>query len=317
MDTSNPLAVAMLGVLVGWMLSAAKDAAVPSQQPAVALRRLVLLFGDSLTERSYSELGWGAGLQHLFQHHADVLCRGFGGYTTRQAVAMLPHLLPAATSAHRGGTGTGDNPNRFLVATVCFGANDAALPTEKVHVPLDEYRANLAVVLEALQSQFAHVIVITQPPVDEARRLQYQKEKYGDRATGYLERTNSVAGEYAKAALEVAAACGAASVDVWSGLQQQDGWRSYLSDGLHYSPKGQQYVLKKVTETLQTLLPAMDGTVLQGGSAAGGGGAEAAWKADFPPHSELDFGNSGEYIATYRKQQHDGVAGGGSAVKWL
>lgn len=276
-----------------------------------------MLFGDSLTERSYSELGWGAGVQHLFQHHADVLCRGFGGYTTRQAVAMLPYLLPACSESPHAEK----KSRRLLVATVCFGANDAALPTEKVHVPLAEFEANLGSVVASLKQKFVHVIVITQPPVDEQRRLEYQREKYGDRATGYLERTNSVAGEYAKVALQVAAAQGAASIDLWSDIQAEPEWQSYLSDGLHYSGKGQQFVLKKVTRTLQTLMPAMQGTVLQESTHG-----ESPAMPDFPVHSELNFGKrkSAEYIATYRnnirnreKERNSDDANFDTAEWWL
>jgi len=59
--------------------------------------------------------------------------------------------------------------------TVCFGANDAALPdraSAAQHVPVGEYRDNLRAICAMLQRRWPGVVVIlvTPPPVDEDGR---------------------------------------------------------------------------------------------------------------------------------------------------
>lgn len=73
-----------------------------------------------------------------------------------------------------------------------------------MHVPLKEYESNLRQIVRHLESAAQHVILITPPPVHEAGRLEFQRRKYGDAATGVLERTNARAGEYAAACSRVA-----------------------------------------------------------------------------------------------------------------
>ena len=52
---------------------------------------------------------------------------------------MLPSLFPLA------------NPNKHFLVVVWFGANDAAVPSENPHVPLDEYTENIRAILEHVQ----------------------------------------------------------------------------------------------------------------------------------------------------------------------
>jgi lysophospholipase L1-like esterase len=54
----------------------------------------IILFGDSITQGSFSVGGWGARLQDHYQRRADVLCRGYSGYNTRWALHLLDDLFP-------------------------------------------------------------------------------------------------------------------------------------------------------------------------------------------------------------------------------
>jgi hypothetical protein len=84
----------------------------------------------------------------------------------------------------------------MVLATVWFGANDAALSNcghGWVHVPVDRYEENLVAIIRALKRHSRHVVVFTPPRVDEAGRLVFQKAKYGDGATGVNERTDAEA----------------------------------------------------------------------------------------------------------------------------
>uniref|UniRef100_A0A9L0J4P0 Isoamyl acetate-hydrolyzing esterase 1 homolog n=2 Tax=Equus asinus TaxID=9793 RepID=A0A9L0J4P0_EQUAS len=212
----------------------------------------VLLFGDSITQFSFQQGGWGASLADKLVRKCDVLNRGFSGYNTRWAKIILPRLIQKGNSL--------DNP---VAVTIFFGANDSALKDEnpKQHIPLEEYTANLKSMVQYLKSVDIpedRVILITPPPLCEAA---WEKECLVQGCK--LNRLNLVVGEYASACLRVAQDCGTDVLDLWS-LMQKDSqdFPSYLSDGLHLSPKGNEFVfshlwplIEKKVSSLPLLLP--------------------------------------------------------------
>ena len=146
---------------------------MPTALPGVLARSTIVLFGDSLTQRGFEPEGWAAALAHYYGRRADVYNRGYGGYNTRWARELAPALFarPPQGQAH-------------LLATVWFGANDACISTERAHVPLLEFEANLETIVQQARQVARVVVVMTPPPVHGPSRLAYQKRKYGARATG-------------------------------------------------------------------------------------------------------------------------------------
>ena len=59
----------------------------------VSRRGAIVLFGDSITEQSFRQGGWGSALANYWMRRADVLCRGYGGYNTRWALEAMPHVF--------------------------------------------------------------------------------------------------------------------------------------------------------------------------------------------------------------------------------
>ncbi|KAL1076466.1 hypothetical protein V6Z11_D10G033500 [Gossypium hirsutum] len=49
------------------------------------MRPTIYLFGDSITESSFADGGWGAALANHFCRTLDVVLRGYSGYNTRYA----------------------------------------------------------------------------------------------------------------------------------------------------------------------------------------------------------------------------------------
>ncbi|XP_029794188.1 isoamyl acetate-hydrolyzing esterase 1 homolog isoform X2 [Suricata suricatta] len=177
----------------------------------------VLLFGDSITQFSFQQGGWGASLADKLVRKCDVLNRGFSGYNTRWAKIILPRLI-------KKGTGL-DSP---IAVTIFFGANDSALKDEnpKQHVPLDEYAANLKSMVRYLQSVDVpehRIVLITPPPLCEAA---WERECLAQGCK--LNRLNSVVGEYAGACLQVARECGTDVLDLWSLMQKAGPVRGFL-----------------------------------------------------------------------------------------
>ncbi|KAM5588037.1 GDSL esterase/lipase [Rosa sericea] len=54
------------------------------------MRPKIYLFGDSITEESFGDGGWGASLAHQFSRTLDVVLRGYSGYNTRWAQKHVP-----------------------------------------------------------------------------------------------------------------------------------------------------------------------------------------------------------------------------------
>ncbi|XP_072554872.1 isoamyl acetate-hydrolyzing esterase 1 homolog [Paramormyrops kingsleyae] len=208
----------------------------------------VVLFGDSITQFSFQANGWGSEIANKLARKCDVVNRGFSGYNSRWAKIILSRII---------------NNNNVAAVTVFFGANDCSLQDKnpQQHVPMQEYVENLKDIVKHLSSveiSADKVILITPPPLHEPA---WEKECL---FKGFpLNRHNSVVGQYAQACVQAGWQSGAEVLDLWT-LMQKDGqdFSSYLSDGLHLSTKGNQFVaehlwplLEKRTAYLPMILP--------------------------------------------------------------
>lgn len=211
------------------------------------MRPTIYLFGDSITEASFADGGWGAALANHFCRTLDVVLRGYSGYNTRWALKVLDRVFP--TVGHDGAAAAPP-----VALTVFFGANDACLPDRYAafqHVPLDEYKQNLHSIVSSLKKQWPKtlILLITPPPIDEDGRLRHP---FVENPSGFPERTNEAAGSFAKACVETAEECGIAVVDLWTRMQQYTDWRkAYLSDGLHLTKEGNKVVFEEVMKKLE------------------------------------------------------------------
>lgn len=113
---------------------------------ALRIRPAIVLFGDSITQQGFGvdgKVGWASLLASDYSRRADVLNRGFSGYNTQMAVELLPSIFP--------GVGEKEDSNGILFCTIFFGANDAALPGERQHVPMEEYAKNLGTIITSIR----------------------------------------------------------------------------------------------------------------------------------------------------------------------
>lgn len=110
-------------------------------------RPTILFLGDSITQFGFSTSGqWVARVADVFQRRCDVVNRGYSGYNTRWFRRRLPDIVnPALASS-------------AAAAVVFLGVNDAKVPDVVLeglpdqHVPLDEYKNNLKIIVEFLIS---------------------------------------------------------------------------------------------------------------------------------------------------------------------
>jgi lysophospholipase L1-like esterase len=252
--------------------------------------------------------GWASLLSFAYSRRADVLNRGYSGYNTDHYLEILPRILgkgttlssagsssAAALSAWdaRGTVGTVD----ILFCTVFLGANDAALPGEPQHVPIDRYRRNLQAIVRSIRQATSStgaaadsgmdesarerafpIIVCTPPPVDEAAWCRF-------RAVDRSDRTNKRTRSYGNCAKQVAAMTpNCACLDVWELLEGHDPDKlsAYLSDGLHLNHSGNRRLydglMKLIVDQFPDLAPMVDGEGRYGASGGGVPLEEELWK---------------------------------------
>lgn len=188
----------------------------------------IICFGDSITEMgTVLELrGYVAQLADRYVRRADVLARGFSGYTTREAKRILkPAVLDELPD----------------VVVMLFGTNDSVLPGQIQHVPLAEYQENLRDMASAIACVGAWLVLITPPPVAERKTKS---------------RTLAHTARYAQACREVGQEMNLPTVDLFTKIQEEPDWQeSCLLDGVHLSARGMDRLYEEVVRALEQVQP--------------------------------------------------------------
>uniref|UniRef100_A0A3Q7JGQ6 SGNH hydrolase-type esterase domain-containing protein n=1 Tax=Solanum lycopersicum TaxID=4081 RepID=A0A3Q7JGQ6_SOLLC len=131
-------------------------------------RPLFVLFGSSIVQLSYFFDGWGAYLTGRYARKADISLRGYGGWTSRNALQILSKVFPP-----------NDKIQPSLVI-LYFGGNDSTDPDfpNSPNVPIDEYVENMRKIILHIKglSKNTRVIMLTAPAVNEEQIIKY----YGD-----------------------------------------------------------------------------------------------------------------------------------------
>ena len=196
--------------------------------------------------------GWGAWIADRYQRRADVFNRGFSGYNTDWFLRF------AATDEGKIDLFGHEN---VKMAVIFFGANDASdfKLNPRHHVPLERFRSNIKEIVSSIRNNLGKdisIILITPPPVCHDARLKFQKEKYKDKATGKLERTLELSGQYANALAEVGDELSLPVLDLWTKMQESSQpWQKYLSDGLHLSAAGNKFVGEALIDLIDDMMP--------------------------------------------------------------
>jgi len=169
-------------------------------------RPAVVFIGDSITEEGSSVAnGFVLQLSTHFSRRADVLNRGLSGYNTRWVLKVFDRSWPPHETT--------------ALAVLWFGNNDMAdaeLGTPMRHVPLEEFKANLASIIARTQSKCSRVVVISPVPIHEAN---YRKEWFESNPEPPIDRTLATSGAYAAAAQAAASEAGCVYLDLWSKFQ--------------------------------------------------------------------------------------------------
>jgi len=188
----------------------------------------IICFGDSITEMgtSLGLRGYVAQLTDRYVRRADVLSRGFSGYTTREAVRLIKTAV------------LNENPD-FVV--MLFGANDSVLCDQIQHVPLQEYRDNLEKMASDIACVGAWMILVTPPPVCEI--------KTKSRTLDHTE-------QYAQACYELGLEMNLPVINLFHRIQEEPDWeKTCMLDGIHLDAPGMDILYEEITLLLDNLIP--------------------------------------------------------------
>lgn len=194
-------------------------------------------------------------LANIYQRRADVLNRGYSGYNTRFFLRLLPDILrdeqiapqKLQDSSSRSNSQQEEDEPTVALTILFFGANDAAISglDDHHHVPVDEYQENLSKIIDIVkqETKCRRFLLVTPPPVHHEQRFAFQISKYGDKATGVLERTLENTGRYSQASKELATRLSYPCLDLYHDMQKDgDDWGRFLCDGLHFAKPGHDFV---------------------------------------------------------------------------
>lgn len=199
----------------------------------------LVLFGDSLTERSQSASdaatapGWAALLREVYEDNVHVFVRGFSGYNSRWALYIFPRVLRSCLRA--GAT--------VVAVAILLGTNDSALPSSYQHVPVGEYAENLTKLVRFVRSLNIVPILMTPPPASDP------------------DRPPEILANYADVCKSVAQSTESPCIDLHSGFLARagpDGLDAMFVDGVHFSTEGNRTLFDLVIAALPNIVPQLD-----------------------------------------------------------
>lgn len=215
-------------------------------------RRIILCLGDSITEQGWGmkgNRGWVAELASAYARKADIVNRGYGGFTTRTLSPIADRVF---TAMDKDGL-------RAVLTTIFLGANDANCDTglrgpgqPEQFVPVAEYESRLSVLTQKAKERSDVVVVIAPGPIDDRR---------------WPTRSNAVVSTYCAAAARVAAMENVLFVDLLAATggpfhdrskfmtDAEAPWLDFLSDGLHLSASGNALVAEKILSVVKLHAP--------------------------------------------------------------
>jgi len=274
----------------------------PPSHPRLSKRNKIILLGDSITQLSFSASlsGWGAHISDIYQRRCDVYNRGMSGYNTDW---FLKYINSPTGKYDVFDSMTDPDDSVVKLVTIFFGANDASCENlnPRHHVPTDRFESNLKEIIRLCRLHYGEkvrIILITPPPVHHDSRLRFQIEKFGDKATGELERSLDLSQKYAQVVEKVAKEMNLPCLNLWSMMQEampgeDEPWGIFFNDGLHFSKEGNTFVGEKIVDLIQNHFPEIAVTPCPytnycGNSSSKGGSALGSEYGIGPWHDEID-----------------------------
>lgn len=223
----------------------------------------ILLVGDSLTEGSFDQNGWGLQLSRRYARRADVLNRGIGGYNSRWMLKVLRDNLLPEFGAQPGATAE----PRMSFAVLFLGANDAASRETNSfqHVPVHDYGENLYRLGKGLLEMAKEGIVLVTPtPVVAEMWLACRKRRTvaGQPMPEKSDRDTETVRQYADMVFKVQERLAGEFAGENKTVALYDAFKAFTCapdmerlfyDGLHFASPGHELFLDGLWSTLDSV----------------------------------------------------------------
>ncbi|WVQ94350.1 hypothetical protein IAU59_001429 [Kwoniella sp. CBS 9459] len=228
----------------------------------------IMLFGDSLTQ-AFSDGSLAQRMAEYYSRRADIVNRGFGGYNSDWAIPVFEQVFATKEAREKGFA------QNVKLITIWLGANDAVLPGSPQCVPLDRYKANIAQLIDLVQSPSSpyhspdtKVVLINAPPIIEDAWIEARIEKWEsfgkEGPKPDQNRDFGITKQYAEACLEVGKDKGVEAVDLWTAIIKAAGGEGpkelapYFYDGLHLTSAGYEVLFNALSSLIVSKYPDLD-----------------------------------------------------------
>jgi lysophospholipase L1-like esterase len=115
--------------------------------------RNILLIGDSLTQYSFKENGWGQQMVKWYNGKACVFNKGYAGYNSN----IIANIMPQITS----------NINNIILCTILLGTNDCYNDKNGL-ISVGEYKKNIIYIIDYIHKlNKSCLILLVTPPVSK------------------------------------------------------------------------------------------------------------------------------------------------------
>lgn len=174
-----------------------------------------------------------------YRRRADIINRGYSGYTTEYILKMMPYLYPK--NAHRN--------TLPIFATLMLGSNDATGSCDTFkHLTTDQYKSNLRKIIVYLKNLTSNpkIILLTPPPI--GKQYQYPLNCSEKCCFG---RGNSETEKYVKVVKEVGELFQIPTIDIYQRFLGVDNYSSLLYDGLHPNCLGNRIIFDEIVNTIE------------------------------------------------------------------
>ncbi|EQC40299.1 hypothetical protein SDRG_02201 [Saprolegnia diclina VS20] len=195
---------------------------------------LIITMGDSITEVGANPalMGYQVMLTNTYQRKADVVNRGMSARTTRWWLSQLPRVLKDWENKHPS------------LISIYLGVNDASLingTDAALHVPLDEFKANLNAMVGSFSQAFPNckILLITPSAVDESTAWS-------------VGRSNAEASKYAKMTKRMGGFLELPVVDAFTPTYND---LTLFYDGLHLNARGNILLHGLILDTIRKNFP--------------------------------------------------------------
>ncbi|EQC40292.1 hypothetical protein SDRG_02194 [Saprolegnia diclina VS20] len=209
----------------------------PLNEPLNDTTPLFITLGDSITQIGAHPrlMGYQVMLTNTYVRKADVVNRGAAGTTTKWWLVKLPSLLRDWKL----------KPPTLL--SIFLGVNDASLINgvdRGLHVPLDEFTANLYTMIASINEAFpkCKILLIAASAVDETSSWR----------TG---RSNAEVSKYTNATINVARHLQLPVIDLFTPTFND---LSLFYDGLHLNSRGNIILHDLFVDTVRQSYPDLD-----------------------------------------------------------